>query len=75
MGKELEGGLTEMEIIALISKKKKRHIAVSLNDLEDLIKDKEQFKYARKILLDCMNGYTRGLYSILGISIEGVEED
>ena len=75
MGKELEGGLTEIEIVALISKKKKRFIAVALNDLEDLIKDKEQFKYARKILLDCMNGYTRGLYSVINIEIEGIEED
>jgi hypothetical protein len=75
MGKELDGGLTEIEIVALINKKKRRYIATALNDLENLIKDKEQFKYVRKTLLDCVNGYTRGLYSVIGISIEGVEEE
>jgi hypothetical protein len=72
---EKDLGLTEVEIVKLINKRKKRFCAIALNDLEEEIKDKESFKKVRKIFLDNMNGYTRSIFTVIGIEIEGLEEE
>ncbi len=68
-------GLTELEIVKLINKRKKRYCAMALNDLEEEIHDPELFKKARKIFLDNMNSFTRSVFTVVGIQIEGVEEE
>ena len=68
-------GLTEIEIVKLINKRKKRYCAMALNDLEEEIHDQELFKKVRKVLLDNMNSFTRSIFTVVGISIEGIEEE
>ncbi|MFA7101342.1 MAG: hypothetical protein WC196_06385 [Bacilli bacterium] len=68
-------GLTELEIVKLINKRKKRYCAMALNDLEEEIHDPELFKKVRKIVLDNMNGFTRSIFTVVGISVEGIEEE
>ena len=72
--KEFEG-LSELEIVKLINKKKKRYCAIALNDLEEEVKDHDLFKRVRKILLDNMNGFTRSMFTVVGISVEGIEDE
>lgn len=74
MGNEFQG-LTEIEIAKLINKRKKRYCAMALNDLEEDIKDVELYKKVRKIFLDNMNGFTRSIFTVVGIDIEGVEDE
>lgn len=73
-GKDFQG-LTELEIVKLIQKKKKRYCAIALNELEEEINDPELFKRIRKIFLDSMNNYTRSMFTVVGISVEGIEDD
>jgi len=68
-------GLSELEIIKLIQKKKKRYCAIALNDLEEEITDPELFKKVRKIFLDNMNSFTRSMFTVVGIQVEGIEEE
>jgi len=74
VGKDFQG-LTELEIVKLIQKKKKRYCAIALNELEEEINDPELFKRVRKIFLDSMNNYTRSMFTVVGISVEGIEDD
>lgn len=67
-------GLTDLEIIRLINKKKSRYAAICLNDLEEEGLESEKFKRIRKIVLDNINGYTRSIFTIIGVEIEGAEE-
>jgi len=68
-------GLTELEIVKLINKRKKRYCAIALNDLEEEISDAELFKKVRKVLLDNMNSFTRSIFTVVGISVEGIEDE
>lgn len=68
-------GLTELEIIKLINKRKKRYCAISLNDIEEEIQDSELFKKVRKIVLDNINSFTRSVFTVIGINIEGIEDE
>ena len=68
-------GLTELEIVKLINKRKKRYCAIALNDLEEEISDTELFKKVRKVLLDNMNSFTRSIFTVVGISVEGIEDE
>jgi len=68
-------GLTELEIVKLINKRKKRYCAISLNDLEEEIQDQELFKKIRKIVLDNMNSFTRSVFTVVGINVEGIEDE
>ena len=68
-------GLTELEIVKLINKRKKRYCAIALNDLEEEIQDPELFKRIRKILLDNMNSFTRSIFTVVGINVEGIEDE
>jgi hypothetical protein len=72
-GKDFQG-LEEVEIVKAIQKKKKRYCAIALNDLEEEISDPELFKRVRKIFLDSINSYTRGMLIVVGINIEGIED-
>ena len=74
MSKESEG-LPEVEIIKLINKRKKRYCAIALNDLEELMGQSEQFKEIRKIFLDNMNGFTRSVFTVIGIDVEGIKDE
>lgn len=73
--REIEGGLSEIEIIRLIDRKKKKYCAILLGDIEEEIQDKESFKKIRKTVLDNMNSFTRGVLTIIGITIEGSPEN
>jgi len=74
MSKELEG-LPQIEIIRLINKRKKRYCALALNDLEEEIGHKETFTKVRKIFLDNMNGFTRSVFTVIGIDVEGINDE
>jgi len=74
MGKEFQG-LTELEIVKLINKRKKRYCAIALNDLEEEIQDPELFKRVRKVVLDNMNSFTRSVFTVVGINVEGIEDE
>ena len=74
MAKELEG-LPEIEIVKLINKRKKRYCAIALNDLEEEKLDKEMFTKIRKIFLDNMNGFTRSIFTVIGIDVEGIKDE
>jgi|GEM_PF-3848088 len=74
MSKELEG-LPEIEIIRLINKRKKRYCALALNDLEEEIGKGENFSKVRKIFLDNMNGFTRSVFTVIGIDVEGIQDE
>ena len=67
-------GLTELEIVKLINKRKKRYCAIALNDLEEEITDPELFKGVRKVVLDNMNSFTRSIFTVIGINVEGIED-
>ena len=69
-----ELGLSEMEIVRLIQKKKKRYCAIALGEIEEEVDNPEVFKRVRKIVLDNMNGFTRSMFTVVGIEIEGIEE-
>lgn len=69
-------GLPEIEIVKLINKRKKRYCAIALNDLEEeLGKDNESFVKTRKILLDNINGFTRSVFTVIGIDVEGIKDE
>jgi hypothetical protein len=70
MEKEFQG-IPALEIIKLIDTRKKRYCAITLGDIEEIIKDKDQLSKIRKIVLDNFNNYTRSVYSVAGIDIEG----
>ena len=74
MVKEFQG-LTELEIIKLINKRKKRYCAIALNDLEEEVQDPELFKKVRKVFLDNINSFTRSIFTVIGINIEGIEDE
>ena len=74
MAKDFQG-LTELEIVKLINKRKKRYCAIALNDLEEEIKDAELFKRVRKVLLDNINSFTRSIFTVVGINVEGIEDE
>jgi hypothetical protein len=74
MSKELEG-LPELEIVRLINKRKKRYCAIALNDLEEEIGKDETFAKIRKIFLDNMNGFTRSVFTVIGIDVEGIKDE
>ena len=59
---EEDSGLTELEIVKLVNKRKKRYCAIALNDLEEEIQDPELFKKVRKVVLDNINSFTRSIY-------------
>jgi hypothetical protein len=68
-------GLEELEIVKLIQKKKKRYCAIALNELEEEVNNQELFKKIRKIFLDNINSYTRSMFTVVGINVEGIEEE
>ena len=74
MSKALEG-LSEVEIIKLINKRKKRYCAIALNDFEEIVVDRELFQKIRKIFLDNMNGFTRSVFTVIDIDIEGIGDE
>ncbi|MHA1950294.1 MAG: hypothetical protein ACW99G_14720 [Candidatus Thorarchaeota archaeon] len=69
-------GLAPIEIIKFIDKKKKRFLAIGLNDLEQICetfgisKDSDEFQLVRKLILDLVNEYTRSLMVIIFGDIE-----
>jgi len=68
-------GLSELEIIRLINRKKSRYAAMTLTDLEELVLDKELFRQVRKIVLDNLNGFTRSLFAVVGVDVEGIKDE
>ena len=76
--------LSNWEIARLIKRRSRRYLKVFLDSLEQEMGEDtitcphcgekiktEAFVIARKHLLDCINDFTRGIWFILGIEIEG----
>jgi single-stranded DNA-specific DHH superfamily exonuclease len=68
-------GLSEFELIKQLNKKKKKYCALILTDVEELGINQDVYKKIRKIVLDNMNDYTRGVFSLVGINIEGYKDE
>lgn len=66
--------IPDLEVIKLIEKRKRRFLSILLKELEEENMSDDQFKRIRKIVLDSFNSYTRGLFPIIGIFIEGLQE-
>ena len=59
-------GLDLIDIISIVDKKKRKYLALMLQDLEGVLgADSEEFKNVRKIVLDNVNSYTRSLVRAL----------
>ena len=64
-------GLDLIDIISIVDKKKRKYLALMLQDLEGVLgADSEEFKSVRKIVLDNVNSYTRSLIRALLGDIE-----
>ncbi len=65
---------SDLEVIQILNKRKKRYSAIFLHDLEEEVQDKELFRKIRKSFLDNINGFTRSIFIVIGIDIEGLED-
>lgn len=69
-------GLDVLDILGFMDKKKKRFLAISLNELEeifdaaDISRDSPEFQYTRKLILDLVNEYTRSILVLIFGKIE-----
>lgn len=54
-------GVDILDYIHAIDKENKKFQAITLQNLEELLEDKEVYKQARKIILDSFNSYTRAV--------------
>ncbi len=59
-------GLDLIDIISIVDKKKRKYLALILQDLEGILGvNSEEFKKVRKVILDNVNSYTRSLVRAL----------
>ena len=64
-------GLDLIDIISIVDKKKRKYLALMLQDIEDVLQvNSSEFKSIRKIVLDNVNSYTRSLIRALLGDIE-----
>jgi hypothetical protein len=65
------------ETIKFLKRKKNKFIAVTLDELENILPKEEypqEYELVRKLILDMFNDYHRSVYKIvLGIDVEGQE--
>jgi len=67
-------GIDILDYIRNIDKENKKFQAITLQNLEDLIKDEDTYKLARKVVLDAFNSYTRAvLRNIFGDDFEFIQ--
>lgn len=69
--KEAFEGLTGIEFQILTKRKQGRYIALLLGDVEKEMSDDDEFEKVRKLILDYFNDYTRAIWMIAGLEIEG----
>jgi hypothetical protein len=69
---EIIQGLDVMDIVTFTERKNKKFQAILLQDLEEVLdKDGDEYKMVRKLVLDCLNNYTRSiLRTIFGNDFE-----
>jgi len=60
MGNVIQG-VDILDYIRAIDKENKKFQAITLQNLEELLEDKETYRLARKIVLDSFNSYTRAV--------------
>lgn len=64
-------GLDMVELLDFIASKNKKYQAMLFADLEEIIgRDTDEFALVRKIVLDYMNKYTRGVIRTLTGNVE-----
>lgn len=67
-------GVDILDYIHSIDKENKKFQAITLQNLEELISDKEVFRAARKVILDSFNSYTRSVVrNIFGDDFEYIQ--
>lgn len=77
-------GLSIYEVARLIKRKSGKYVAIALKELEEILGEDEitcpncgeritteYFQRVRKLMLDMINDYTRGIWYVFGIEIEG----
>ena len=73
MGNAIQG-VDILDYIYAIDKENKKFQAITLQNLEDLLEDRETYKLARKIVLDSFNSYTRAVIrNIFGDDFEFIQ--
>jgi len=60
MGNVIQG-VDILDYIRAIDKENKKFQAITLQNLEELLEDKETYRLARKVVLDSFNSYTRAI--------------
>lgn len=69
---EIEG-LDAIDILLLVTRKKKKFLAMLLSELETTYpRNTEEYKVLRKLILDYFNDYTRSIMRALFGDIEGL---
>lgn len=64
-------GVDLCDIVEFMNKKNKRFQAMTLSNLEEILDPKSnEFKYTRKIFLDCFNNFNRSVIEALFGDIE-----
>ena len=69
-------GLDPIEILKFMNKKKKRYLAIGLNELEEIFdalgipRDSKEFHLIRKLILDLVNEYNRSIMVLIFGDIE-----
>ena len=64
-------GLDLVELLDFIGSKNKKYQAVLLSDIEEILdRNSEEFIQIRKLILDTMNKYTRGVSRLITGNVE-----
>lgn len=66
-------GLNVLEIVKFLDKKNKRYLAITLNNVEDIMdSNSEEYQLVRKEILDGFNEFSRAIVEVLfGDQLEG----
>lgn len=64
-------GLDLVDVLQQITRKKKKFIKITLDEIEDAMNDEEAYKIVRKAVLDGFNDYTRSFMRAFFGEIEG----
>ena len=66
-------GLDELDIMNAILRRQKRYLALLLQDVEQVMATEGNYQLVRKMILDNFNDYTRSMFRVVGIEVEGIK--
>lgn len=65
-------GLDELDVMNAILRRQKRYLALLLQDVEQVM-EQSNYQLVRKMILDNFNDYTRSMFRVVGIEVEGLK--